>query len=246
MNDSNDAADSTTMSTMGKVKEEVSAHGGCGMDVSEGDSFASANDGTTTVSPVVNDKSLVKQEHVLEGIEMTEFPSTEGMQGGEDGESTESNAKTLLCDVVGAAPNSDTTKKATESKKRGRYGSSSTGAGGASSSSLLNGGSKTAASAVVPDFGCTKKDETCLPQALRHWCASTLPRSHLSDFLEAMVSEKLRVEGFGDAADSVTVRMTSNCDSMMELPYTITENLRTAEGNAPLSSPLASLAPCWS
>lgn len=69
-----------------------------------------------------------------------------------------------------------------------------------------------------------------LPAHLNQWRASTLPRSALSDFLEAVVMEKLRDSGFEDAASTVTVRLTSNVEQYMELPVTITDNLRAPEG----------------
>ena len=69
-----------------------------------------------------------------------------------------------------------------------------------------------------------------LPAHLIQWRASTLPRSRLGDFLEAMVAERLRSSGFEAAADTVTVRMTSNVEQYMELPLIITDNLRTSEG----------------
>ena len=69
-----------------------------------------------------------------------------------------------------------------------------------------------------------------LPAHLNQWRASTLPRSALSDFLEAVVMERLRESGFEDAASTVTVRLTSNVEQYMELPVTITDNLRAPEG----------------
>jgi hypothetical protein len=76
----------------------------------------------------------------------------------------------------------------------------------------------------------TSSSTTPLPPHLNQWRASTLPRSRLSDFIEAMVAERLSSSGYGAAAASVTVRMTSNCEQYMELPHTIVDNLRTSDG----------------
>lgn len=73
-------------------------------------------------------------------------------------------------------------------------------------------------------------DVNATPAHLTQWRASTLPRSKLSDFLEAMVAERLRTSGYEGAADTVTVRMASNVEQYMELPLTITDNLRAPEG----------------
>lgn len=80
------------------------------------------------------------------------------------------------------------------------------------------------------DFADGTVEENSLPAHLNQWRASTLPRSHLGDFLEALVSERLRSCGFQEAADTVTVRMTSNVEQYMEVPLTIIDNLRTSEG----------------
>jgi hypothetical protein len=84
-------------------------------------------------------------------------------------------------------------------------------------------GSECAASDSAADVNAT-------PAHLNQWRASTLPRSKLSDFLEAMVADRLRSAGFEEAADTVTVRMASNVEQYMELPLTITDNLRAPEG----------------
>lgn len=84
-------------------------------------------------------------------------------------------------------------------------------------------GSECAASDSAADVNTT-------PAHLNQWRASTLPRSKLSDFLEVMVAERLRSSGYEEAADTVTVRMASNVEQYMELPLTITDNLRAPEG----------------
>lgn len=84
---------------------------------------------------------------------------------------------------------------------------------------------------ALEEAGSNGAVPTPLPPHLNQWRASTLPRSHISDFLEAMVTERLRACGYEDASDSVTVRLTSNVELYMELPVTITDNLRSPEGN---------------
>ena len=80
------------------------------------------------------------------------------------------------------------------------------------------------------DLGNRTIGDNVLPAHLNQWRASTLPRSNLSDFLEALVAERLRSSGYEEAADTVTVRMTSNVEQYMEVPATIVDNLRTSEG----------------
>lgn len=60
--------------------------------------------------------------------------------------------------------------------------------------------------------------------------AKTLPRTKLSDFLEAVVLEKLHSAGFGAVAKTVTIRMVSNVDQYQEVPSVIRENLMTCDG----------------
>ena len=64
----------------------------------------------------------------------------------------------------------------------------------------------------------------------KQWRASSLPRTRMSDFMEAMVASQLRAYGFADIASSVTVRMVSNTDQHVEVPEPIVENMMTAEG----------------
>jgi len=68
-------------------------------------------------------------------------------------------------------------------------------------------------------------------RACDQWRASSLPRTRLSDFLEAMVEERLRQCGEKDLMESLTIRMTSNCMHNFEVPDVITDNLPNAHGN---------------
>lgn len=63
------------------------------------------------------------------------------------------------------------------------------------------------------------------------WKASSLPRSKLSNFIEAMVFAQLENSGFEDTIDSLTIRMVSNTERVMEAPFYIASNLMTATGN---------------
>ena len=63
-----------------------------------------------------------------------------------------------------------------------------------------------------------------------HWRASSLPRSRLSDFMEAMVAARLADMGYADIVPSITIRMTSNLTQHMEVPDSIFMNMMTASG----------------
>jgi E1A/CREB-binding protein len=63
-----------------------------------------------------------------------------------------------------------------------------------------------------------------------HWKASSLPRSNLSDFMEAMVTAKLAEMGHAAVAASITIRLTSNLTQHMEVPDSIFMNMMTASG----------------
>ena len=57
------------------------------------------------------------------------------------------------------------------------------------------------------------------------WRASNLPRTRLSDFVEAMVIEQLEQTGFADVVPTITVRMVSNSDNHVEVPEPIVQNM---------------------
>lgn len=63
------------------------------------------------------------------------------------------------------------------------------------------------------------------------WKASSLPRSKLSDFLEAFVKERLDEMGHGSVKDTVTIRMVSNAEHCIDVPVHITSNFMTAENS---------------
>jgi len=65
----------------------------------------------------------------------------------------------------------------------------------------------------------------------RQWSAAALPRSRLSDFIESMVKEQLRITGYSHVVPSITIRMASNIDQYVEVPEPMVENLMTAEGH---------------
>ena len=68
------------------------------------------------------------------------------------------------------------------------------------------------------------------PDPHTKWRASTLQRTKMSDFIELMVTERLRASGFGDYASSVSVRLTSNTPQTAEVPEPICANMMTATG----------------
>ena len=81
----------------------------------------------------------------------------------------------------------------------------------------------------APVATCTEKgDPLVLPRD--RWKASSLPRSRVSDFIEAMVADRLKQFGDGNLMDSLTIRMVSNCMHNFEVPDVITNNLPTANG----------------
>jgi hypothetical protein len=65
----------------------------------------------------------------------------------------------------------------------------------------------------------------------RMWKASALPRTKLSDFLEAAVSDLLQHIGHSEVADTITIRMTSNYDNRFEVPSCVRDNFPTSDGN---------------
>lgn len=71
---------------------------------------------------------------------------------------------------------------------------------------------------------------TVSDNAHKQWRASSLPRTKMTDFMEAMVAEQLRSYGFADIIPSVTIRMASNTDQHVEVPEPIVDNMSTAEG----------------
>ena len=62
------------------------------------------------------------------------------------------------------------------------------------------------------------------------WRASNLPRTKLSDFIEAMLGARLNACGFAELARSLTVRVTSNTVDSIRIPAPIVNNFVTPEG----------------
>eukprot|EP01041_Mallomonas_annulata_P003895 gene3895-7772_t len=62
------------------------------------------------------------------------------------------------------------------------------------------------------------------------WFAESLPRTRLSDFLETVVRDRVTAIGFPEAADTITIRVTSCSDHYIEVPDVIHSNLVTTEG----------------
>jgi hypothetical protein len=64
------------------------------------------------------------------------------------------------------------------------------------------------------------------PEEESQWSAKNLPKTHLSNFLEALVTARLLEEGFDpDVGESVTVRMVSNLDKKVDVPAAVRNNL---------------------
>jgi hypothetical protein len=83
--------------------------------------------------------------------------------------------------------------------------------------------------ATPPVFSADLSQESLRAQFSRRWKASTLSRSKLSDFLEAMVSERLRALGFTDAVDSISVRVCSNAAHSVDVPEPLFNNFVSKE-----------------
>lgn len=75
------------------------------------------------------------------------------------------------------------------------------------------------------------------------WRAESLPRTHLSDFLEAAVKDLLVQLGQEDIVDTICIRMTSNYDNLFEVPNSIRENFQTSDGTT-VSSHMAFRQKC--
>eukprot|EP01031_Cornospumella_fuschlensis_P031386 gene31386-37937_t len=78
-------------------------------------------------------------------------------------------------------------------------------------------------------------DVPVLPRAIvdqRMWKASALPRTKLSDFLEAAVRDVLVSVGHPEVVSTIHIRMTSNYDNKLEIPVCVRENFQTAENNS--------------
>lgn len=63
------------------------------------------------------------------------------------------------------------------------------------------------------------------------WRARSLPHTQLGDFLEHLVQDLLVSNGYQEAADTITIRMTSNRDKALEVPSSIVENLISPIGH---------------
>ena len=63
------------------------------------------------------------------------------------------------------------------------------------------------------------------------WRASSLPHTQLGDFLENLVRDMLVANGHHAAADSITIRMTTNRDLPLDVPSSIVKNLVSPTGH---------------
>ena len=60
--------------------------------------------------------------------------------------------------------------------------------------------------------------------------ASTLPRCLMGDFIEEMVSHRLREAGFKEIAETIVVRVTSSLDRNFNPSKVLVDNFRTSDG----------------
>jgi hypothetical protein len=63
------------------------------------------------------------------------------------------------------------------------------------------------------------------------WRASSLPHTQLGDFLQALIQDLLVANGYPDAADTVTIRMTTNKDMPLDVPASVVQNLVSPSGH---------------
>lgn len=83
----------------------------------------------------------------------------------------------------------------------------------------------------MSDFGNVDGSSATKLHQKDRWKASSLPKSRLSDFISAMVADKLANLGNEDLMDTLTIRMVSNCMHNFEVPDVIRNNLPTVAGN---------------
>ena len=76
----------------------------------------------------------------------------------------------------------------------------------------------------------SKEEEARRQRIVQQWRASTLPRTRLGDFCEAMVAEQLSQTGYADVIPTITVRLVSNSDNHIEVPDAIVQNMCTIDG----------------
>eukprot|EP01038_Epipyxis_sp_PR26KG_P007672 gene7672-10441_t len=76
-------------------------------------------------------------------------------------------------------------------------------------------------------FHCTNLINS---QFLKQWRASDLPKTKLSLFLESVISDLLTSKGFDSTIDSITIRVVSNRDQILEVPKPIFENMMSKDG----------------
>eukprot|EP00605_Chrysophyceae_sp_TOSAG23-4_P000433 GSChrysophyteH1.ASY1.ANO1.490.1 assembled CDS len=76
---------------------------------------------------------------------------------------------------------------------------------------------------------CILEAKAMEAESLHQWKAFNLPRTRLSDFVEAMVKEQLRATGYSHVIPSVTIRMASNVDQYVEIPEALRENLMSKD-----------------
>ena len=85
-------------------------------------------------------------------------------------------------------------------------------------------------SPVSPRLATSGADLGLYSSVSQQWRAASLPRTKMSNFMEAMVAEQLRAYGFADVVPTISVRMASNTDQHVEVPEPIVENMSTLDG----------------
>ena len=83
----------------------------------------------------------------------------------------------------------------------------------------------TSTSTAPPSTTSSSTTSTPPNHSLNQWSARALPRTKLSDFLEALITERLIEAGYTHITTTLTIRMTSNCPMRLEVPEQILTNM---------------------
>ena len=88
-------------------------------------------------------------------------------------------------------------------------------------------------STSTPPPSTTSSSTTSTPpnHSLNQWSARALPRTKLSDFLEALITERLIEAGYTHITTTLTIRMTSNCPMRLEVPEQILSNMMNTDNS---------------
>lgn len=88
---------------------------------------------------------------------------------------------------------------------------------------------------AVPATAPLKQNKEHERELGQQWSAKSLPRTRLSDFMEQMLCDRLRAQGFPDlmrdGSGSLTVRVTSNENHTLHMPSALVNNMVNMDGS---------------